>query len=126
MPVVIIIDDDPDIVDAIQIVLISKGFKIITASNPDDGYKLVIEKSPDLIILDVMMQEQDDGFFLAHKFRKEKIETPILMLTSVSKSLGLDYKAGEMIPVDEFIEKPISPDLLIQTVEKLLTVRKKD
>jgi DNA-binding response OmpR family regulator len=126
MPLIIIIDDDPDIVDAVQIVLKSKGFEVISASNPDDGYKLVKEKSPDLIILDVMMQEQDDGFFLAHKFRKENIETPVLMLTSVSKSIGLDFKAGDMVPVDEFIEKPISPDKLIETVEKLLTVRKKD
>jgi DNA-binding response OmpR family regulator len=126
MPLIIIIDDDPDIVDAIQLVLTSKGFQVITASNPEEGFKLVKEKSPDLIILDVMMQEQDDGFFLAHKFRKEKIDTPILMLTSVSKTVGLDYHANEMIPVNEFIEKPISPDLLIQTVEKLLTVKKKD
>lgn len=124
MQLIIIIDDDPDIVDAIQLVLRSKGFAVVTASNPEDGFKMVKDKSPDLIILDVMMQEQDDGFFLAHKLRKEKIDTPILMLTSVSKTLGLDFKAGEMVPVNEFIEKPISPDLLLETVEKLLTVNK--
>lgn len=119
-----IIDDDPDILDASSLVLKSKGYEVITASNPDDGYKIIKEQNPSLIILDVMMNEPDDGFFLAQKLRREKIDIPIIMYTSVSKTLGLEYAAGEMIPVDEFVEKPISPETLIQKVEKLLSVHK--
>jgi DNA-binding response OmpR family regulator len=122
MTKIIIIDDDPDILDASSLVLTSKGFEVITATNPDDGYKLVIENKPDLIILDVMMNEPDDGFFLAQKFRKNKITTPILMYTSVSKAIGMDFGVGDMVPVDEFVEKPISPDELIRKVEKLLNI----
>ncbi len=120
MPKIAIIDDDPDILDASSVVLTSKGYEVITAANPDDGYKIVKESNPDLIILDVMMNEPDDGFFLAQKFRKEKIFTPIIMYTSVSKSIGVDYGISEMVPVDDFVEKPISPDELIEKVEKLL------
>ncbi len=120
MPKIVIIDDDPDILDASSLVLTSKGFEVYTATNPDDGYKAVKQKQPDLIILDVMMNEPDDGFFLAQKFRKEKIKTPILMYTSISKAIGMDFGIGEMVPVDEFVEKPISPDELISKVEKLL------
>lgn len=120
MAKIAIIDDDPDILDASSIVLISKGYKVITASNPDDGYKIVKENSPDLIILDVMMNEPDDGFFLAQKFRKEKINIPIIMYTSVSKTIGMDFGINEMVPVDDFVEKPISPEELIGKVEKLL------
>ncbi|PJA96246.1 MAG: response regulator [Ignavibacteriales bacterium CG_4_9_14_3_um_filter_34_10] len=120
MSLIAIIDDDPDIIEATTLVLKSKGHKIITASNPEDGYELVILNKPDLIILDVMMDEPDDGFFLAQKFRKEKVKTPILMYTSVSKAIGFEFGAGEMVPVDDFVEKPISPDEIIEKVSRLL------
>ena len=120
MALIAIIDDDLDIIEASKLVLKSNGFEVVTANNPDDGYKLVKEKSPDLIILDVMMDEPDDGFFLAQKLRKENVKTPILMYTSVSKTTGYDFGAGDMVPVDEFVEKPISPEELIKKVNKLL------
>ncbi|MCX7876325.1 MAG: response regulator [Melioribacteraceae bacterium] len=120
MALIAIIDDDPDIIDASSIVLKSKGHSIITASNPNDGYKIVTENNPDLIILDVMMDEPDDGFYLAQKFRREKITTPILMYTSISKAVGMDFNKSEMVPVDDFVEKPISPEQLINKVDALL------
>ena len=120
MALIAIIDDDPDILDASGLVLKSKGYDIVTASNPDDGYKIVKEKKPNLIILDVMMDEPDDGFYLAQKFRKDGITTPILMYTSVSKAIGLDFGKSEMVPVDDFVEKPISPEELIAKVSNLL------
>jgi len=120
MAKIAIIDDDPDILDASSLVLTSKGYVVITATNPDDGYKIVKENSPELIILDVMMNEPDDGFFLAQKFRKEKIKTPIIMYTSISKTTGMEFGKSDLVPVDEYVEKPISPDDLIEKVEKLL------
>lgn len=123
MAKIAIIDDDPDILDASSLVLTSKGYEVVTATNPDDGYKIVKETSPDLIILDVMMNEPDDGFFLAQKFRKDKILSPIIMYTSVSKSLGMDFGVNELVPVDEFVEKPISPEQLIEKVKKLLLAK---
>ncbi|MGE5399710.1 MAG: response regulator transcription factor [Ignavibacteriales bacterium] len=120
MALIAIIDDDPDILDASTLVLESKGYEVVTATNPKDGYDIVVRNNPELIILDVMMDEPDDGFFLAQKFRKENIQTPILMYTSVSKTIGIDYGANEMVPVDDFVEKPITPEELIKKVEKLL------
>ena len=121
MALIAIIDDDPDILDASSLVLKSKGYDVVTASNPKQAYTIVMEKKPDLIILDVMMDEPDDGFFLAQKFRRENINTPILMYSSVSKTVGMDYAPGELVPVDDFVEKPISPEELIQKVGKLLS-----
>jgi DNA-binding response OmpR family regulator len=120
MAKIVIIDDDPDILDASSLVLTTQGFEVFTAANPDDGYNLVKEQSPDLIILDVMMNEPDDGFFLAQKFRKEKINIPIIMYTSVSKTIGMNFGVSEIVPVDEFVEKPISPEELIEKVTKIL------
>lgn len=120
MAKVIVIDDDPDIIEASSLVLKSKGYEVITSYNPADGYKLIKEANPDLIILDVMMDEPDDGFFLAQKLRREKITTPILMYTSVSKTIGMEYGKSELVPVDDFVEKPISPEQLLEKVAKLL------
>jgi len=120
MSLIAVIDDDPDILEASTLVLNSKGYEVVTATNPKDGYDLITGKKPDLIILDVMMDEPDDGFFLAQKLRRENIRTPIIMYTSISKTIGMDYGSGELVPVDDFVEKPISPELLIQKVETLL------
>ncbi len=120
MALIAVIDDDPDIIDASSLVLKSKGYYVVTATNPADGYKIIMEKKPDLIILDVMMDEPDDGFFMAQKLRKEKIKTPILMYTSVSKAIGMNFGKSEIVPVDDFVEKPISPEELITKVENLL------
>ncbi|MEW6653278.1 MAG: response regulator [Bacteroidota bacterium] len=120
MALIAIIDDDPDILDASSLVLKSKGYDVVTASNPTDGFKIITERKPSLIILDVMMDEPDDGFFLAQKLRRENIHTPILMYTSVSKAIGMDFNKSEMVPVDDFVEKPISPEQLVAKVETLL------
>ena len=120
MALIAVIDDDPDILEASALVLESKGHEVITAKRPDEGYAIVKEKKPDLIILDVVMDEPDDGFFLAQRFRKENIKTPILMYTSISKAMGLNYGKSDLVPVDDFVEKPISPDELIKKVEFLL------
>lgn len=126
MATIAIIDDDPDILDASSLVLSAKGYEVITADNPVDGFKIVMEKKPDLIILDVMMDEPDDGFFLAQKFRREKFNGPIIMYTSVSKSIGMEFGASEIVPVDDFIEKPIAPDVLVDKVEKHLKLQVKE
>jgi len=115
-----IIDDDPDIIESISVVLTAKGFDVVAAKNIKDGENLIAEKNPDLIILDVMMEEPDDGFFLAQKLRKSGFGKPIVMLTSVSKTLGFQYGENEMVPVNKFLEKPISPAELIEAVKETL------
>ncbi len=120
MAKILIIDDDPDILEASSLILKANGYEVITATNPDDGYKQVMEEKPDLIILDVMMIEPDDGFFLAEKLRREKVTIPILMYTSISKTVGMKFGTTELVPVDEFVEKPISPEELISKVRTLL------
>ena len=126
MATIAIIDDDPDILDASSLVLRAKGYEVITADNPDDGFKIVMERKPDLIILDVMMDEPDDGFFLAQKLRRKKFNGQIIMYTSVSKSIGMEFGASEIVPVDDFIEKPIAPDVLVDKVEKHLQLQVKE
>ena len=120
MALIAVIDDDPDILEASTLILEANGYEVITANNPVTGYDIVKEKHPDLIILDVMMDEADDGFFLAQRFKKEMPKIPILMYTSISKTIGLQFGANELVPVDDFVEKPISSEELIQKVKNML------
>ena len=120
MALIAVIDDDPDILEASTLILEANGYDVITASNPTTGFDIVTNHKPNLIILDVMMDEADDGFFLAQRFRKEGIKTPILMYTSISKAIGLHFGANDLVPVDDFVEKPISPEELIKKVQNLL------
>lgn len=121
MAKIAIIDDDPDIVEAIGTLLELKGFEVITASDIDAGYDLISNETPDLIILDVMMQEPDDGFYLAMKLRKKGFNMPIIMLTSVSKATGLEFSADGAVPVNEFVEKPIQSNVLLDMINKYLS-----
>jgi DNA-binding response OmpR family regulator len=117
MPTIAIIDDDPDIVEANRILLESNGFAVVSAGSIDEAIGVVTTEHPDLIILDVMMQEPDDGFYLANRFRKAGLTTPIIMLTSVSKAIGFNFGASEMVPIEEFLEKPVPPALLLEKVK---------
>jgi len=78
-------------------------------------------EKPDLVLLDVMMDEPDDGFVLAQSLKKKSKDTPILMLTSVGQVTGMDFdKDSEMVPVDDFEQKPIMPNRLLEKVNQLL------
>jgi DNA-binding response OmpR family regulator len=121
---ILIVDDDPDMVEASRIVLERDGHSIEQASNIEQGLQKIAETSPDLLILDVMMEEPDDGLRFARQVRRAGNRLPILMLTSVNRALGIQIgKDEEMVPVDEFVEKPVDPATLSAKVKALLDAR---
>ncbi len=121
MSKILIVDDDPDMVEAGRIVLEREGYEVESASNVAEGLAKLEETNPDLLILDVMMEEPDDGLLFARQARREGKSLPILMLTSVNRALGLQIgKDEEMVPVDEFVEKPVDPAALVAKVRSLL------
>ncbi|MGQ9818474.1 MAG: response regulator [Candidatus Kapaibacteriales bacterium] len=120
MKKIVIIDDDPDIVESVSLLLTSRNFQVVSARYIEEGEELIMKENPDLILLDVMMQEPDDGFYLAAKIRKKGITTPIFLLTSVSKASGLEFAVGDNLQVNEFLEKPISSSTLEELITKYL------
>lgn len=121
MAKILIVDDDPDMVEASKNVLEMKGHDVATATSKDKGLEAIGSFSPELVILDVMMEEADDGISMAQKLRKTGFKSPILMVSGIGKITGLDYdKDDSMVPVDAFLEKPILPDTLISKVNELL------
>jgi len=124
MAKILIVDDDPDITFATGLFLKKAQHEVLTASNRADGMKAIDDENPDLIILDVMMEQADDGIAMAQELRRQGCETPILMLTSVGKVTGFTYDEDrEMVPVNAFFEKPIQPDVLVQKINELLATR---
>jgi DNA-binding response OmpR family regulator len=121
---ILIVDDDPDMVEASRIVLERDGYSVEHASNVDEGLQKLAEVKPDLLILDVMMEEPDDGLRFARQVRRLGNKLPILMLTSVNRALGIQIgRDDEMVPVDEFVEKPVDPATLSAKVKALLEAR---
>jgi DNA-binding response OmpR family regulator len=127
MTKILCIDDDHDVIEFCKIALESKGFDVATANDGTEGYDKAVNFKPELIILDVMMSNTTEGFHTAYKFRQnEELKfTPILMFTSINQEFNYNFskeKDGEFLPVDDFVEKPISAKVLLEKVEKLLKI----
>ncbi|MBN2718504.1 MAG: response regulator [Deltaproteobacteria bacterium] len=121
MKKILVVDDDPDVIEASGIVLEKGGYQVVTASSRMAGMDAYKAESPDLIVLDVMMDEPDDGFHLAQDLRAQGVQIPILMMTSIGRVSGFSFGADdELLPVDAFLEKPATPDNLLKTVNELL------
>jgi DNA-binding response OmpR family regulator len=121
MPKILVVDDDPDVVEAVTAFLERAGYTVKSAVNRRDGMARVSSEKPDLIILDVMMEEPDDGFAMAQELRRDGFKKPILMLTSIARVTGLNYGVdASTVPVDDFVEKPVTPAALLEKVAALL------
>ncbi|MBN1296013.1 response regulator [bacterium] len=121
MAKIFIVDDDPDVVDACTLILESEGHSVTAAFNRNEGMNLLSKETPDLLILDVMMDQPDDGIAMAQELRRNHFQTPILMLTSIGKTTGFEFgRDNEIVPVDAFEEKPLEPKKLISVVNDLL------
>lgn len=121
MAKILIVDDDADMLQAGRRVLEKEGHAVTSAPNVGAGLKALDKDAPDLLILGVMMEEVDDGLVFARAVRRMGLTLPILMLTSVNRAMGVSIgKDAEMVPVDEFVEKPVNPAVLIAKVNDLL------
>ncbi len=128
---ILIIDDDADLTLSMKIPLEAHGYEVDTAATGREGLEKVLSFEPDLILLDVMMETTTEGFKVSYKLRDPSPEspykafrkTPILMVSSVSKYTGMKYDPktdGDFLPVQDFIEKPIEPDKLLQKVAEYI------
>ena len=123
---ILIIDDDPDITEAMKIVLENQGYGVHTAKDSEEGMEQLKTTRLDLIILDVMMNSLREGFVFSRELKEDPKykHIPILMVTAAKEKIGIDFKpaAGDeaWLPVEEFLEKPVEPELLLNKVKELL------
>lgn len=120
---ILMIDDDPDFISAVQALLESKDYLVVTASNGQEGIAKAKEEKPDLITLDVMMTNDSEGLDVSKKFKEDEDlkKIPIIIVSGVRKigDCAYDYETGEkVVPAKAFVEKPIDPEKFLKIIEK--------
>jgi DNA-binding response OmpR family regulator len=116
---IFVVDDDPDICEFCKLVLEGEGHSVWTYLNAAAGLAAIRARYPDLLILDVMLEDADSGFQTAQTLGREFPELPILMLSSIAGDARQIFDVSTL-PVAELVEKPIQPAELLQRVERLL------
>ena len=122
---ILIIDDNINFVKMNSAVLIAGGYEVEAAYNAEEGFTKVEFGQPDAIVLDLMMERHDSGFTLAKKLKTHPVykKIPILLLTAVGEATGFRFSMetdGYWMKTDDYAEKPIEPDLLLEKVGKLI------
>lgn len=126
---ILVIDDDPDFRKIVTIMLESGSYSVITAQNPQEGKKKLLGEKPDLILLDIMMDNLFDGFSLCHDIKTSKEyeelrDTPIIFISAVREKTGsrFTFNTSEqgLVGPDDYIDKPVQSDDLLARIEKLL------
>ena len=123
----LIIDDDPDFVAGIKSILVKAKYAVDVAHNPKDGLQALKNKNYDLLLLDVMMGRVAEGIMIARKLGKDpKLrELPVLIITGIREQMAFLFPGQAVHPnfveIDELVEKPVAPNDLVATVEKVLT-----
>jgi two-component system, OmpR family, alkaline phosphatase synthesis response regulator PhoP len=121
---ILVVDDDPDLVDATSMILISKKYDVVTAYDGVEGLEQAIKEKPDLIVLDVMMP-QKDGYTLCKELKADPDlrRIPVLLLTAVVSHISttrFTQQMGMETEADDFIDKPVEPQVLVDRIEALL------
>jgi len=127
---ILIVDDDPDILAAIGAVLEARNYEIATARDGEEGLARLKKEKPDLMILDLLMPRKD-GFAVCKELKDPRwakySDMPILILTSVREEVSrrrYELETGLSLDVDDYVEKPIDPFMLVERVENLLKKEK--
>ncbi|MBN1641921.1 MAG: response regulator [Anaerolineae bacterium] len=124
MTKILIVDDDPDFVEATRIVLEGEGYETISAADGDEAIRVIHAAKPDLVVLDVIMSSILDGLNVTQQLQDdpEHSDIPILMVTSIANT---DYAAlfptDEYVHIHAFMTKPIAPGALLSQVKRLLS-----
>jgi len=125
---ILVIEDDRDLVKSITIILESRNYRVRAAYNGKEGFAEIEKELPDMILLDIMMTTDTEGFELAYKLKNNPKyrAIPIVIMSSFLKKVRdegpekFQHVLGEDWPASHFFEKPIEPERLLSTVEKIL------
>jgi two-component system response regulator VicR len=123
--IILCIEDEPEMIDLIRLILSRRGFIVRGATSGEEGLKLIHEEIPDLVLLDLMMPDMDGWeVYQQMKANEATKKIPVIVVTaraqSIDKVLGL-----HIAKVDDYIAKPFSPQELLNSVDDVLSGKKK-
>lgn len=126
---ILVVDDDPDILDVVTIILESQDYEVVTARDGEEGLNKLKSEKPQVMILDLLMPKKD-GFAVIRELKDPRWSkyaiVPILVLTSIREEAArrrYELETGLELGADDYLEKPIEPAVLLDRVEKLLKKR---
>jgi CheY-like chemotaxis protein len=127
---ILIVDDDYDFLEINRLILERAGYRVMTAAEPKQALLRMEQQKPDLVMTDLMMTSIDSGFFFARTIKEDPryAGTPVIIATSVSSALGLDFRPRTdedraHMHVDAYFDKPLDPKKLLATIAELLGPR---
>lgn len=128
-PYILIVDDDPDILEGILMILESQPYRLATARDGKKCMEMLEQETPDLLILDLLMPRMD-GWGVIREMRSTPrfANVPILVLTTVIEDASrrrYELETGMAMDVQDYVQKPARPDDLIKRVERLLKIHAK-
>ncbi len=121
---VLIVDDDPDLVETVGMLLESKGYEVGKAYDGIEGEEAIKKRRPDVLVLDVMMPRKD-GYKLCRELKADKStrDIPVILLTAVGEAVPTTtytHAEGMSTEAEDFIPKPVDVPTLVEAVERLL------
>lgn len=122
---ILVVDDDIDLLDHISMILKGDGYDVIQAQGQEEGEAVIRSETPDLAILDLMMENMDSGFVLCHQIKRLHPKMPVILLTAVKSATGVDFSpkssdASSWIKADLLLDKPVRPEQLRNEVKRLI------
>lgn len=128
---VFMVDDDADLVEIVKWVIESKGYEFASAGSAEEAIERVSDVNPDILILDVMMEDVVAGFrvvnflrdFDVHPENRRFEKIPILMMTSIQQKTKMKFSedaGSRLLPIDAFLEKPVKPQVLLSKIAELV------
>lgn len=122
---ILLVDDDADFVDVNGSVLRAAGYAVVTAASRDEAEAALAGGGIDLLVTDLMMGERNSGFTLAQRVKSSGRAVPIVMITSVTRATGMDFRPRSdddlrKMNVDAYFDKPVRPQALLDKIAELL------
>ncbi|HPJ38276.1 MAG TPA: response regulator [Spirochaetota bacterium] len=116
---VLIIDDDADFIAATRQVIESKNFSVVTAYTGDEGLEKYNSEKPDFVLCDMMIEGTETGVRVGTEIRKNDRETPVYLVSTMGDSISR-YRKLDLLGFNGVLQKPIDPDLLIETIASVV------
>ena len=123
---ILVVDDDPDFREREQERIEAEGFKVLSASTAAEAERMLKQVTPDLMVVDLMMERMDSGFTLCYRAKKMLPEMPIIMVSAVRATTGIAFHADtpaerSWIKADAFLSKPVRFEQLVAEIDLLLS-----
>jgi CheY-like chemotaxis protein len=117
--IVLVIDDDPDIIETVQTILSAKGYVVVSASSGKQGFEVLQKVNPDLVLCDMMMEAIDSGMQTAQQIKRYNSEIPVFLLSSIAEMTAATTQIRELGFIG-IIQKPVEPARLVSIVQSIL------